>query len=226
MYIETSYPQKLGKKARLISETIPKNPNGACVNFWYHKFGEDVGALNVLKRVNGKLVAEPLWSLSGNQGNLWKQAQVSVLSAEDFEVVFEGIVGSSFKGDIAIDDIYIDKTRVCVDLPGSCSFDRSTCLWDYLPTEADFELARITPEQMKGISGVYEPLPGVDTTTNTKYGHLLWVLPGENGTSSLVSETLSRKDYDDGGCMSFWYWANGPNPGSLTVFVKYYNQTR
>ncbi len=226
MYIETSYPQRPGQKARLISDLIPKNPDGTCVNFWYHKYGEDVGVLNVLKRVNNKLAAEPLWSLSGNQGDQWKQAQVSVLSAEDFEIVFEGIVGRSYEGDIAIDDIFIDKTRVCSDQAGSCSFDRSTCLWYYLSSEADFELARITPAQMKGFKGAYEPMPGVDTTTDTKNGHLLWVMPGENGTSTLVSETLFTKDYADGGCMSFWYWANGPNPGSLTVFVKYYNQTR
>ena len=70
-----------------------------------------------------------------------------------------------------------------------------------------------------------------DTTTNTKYGHFLWLNPAyypsvaANKTSSIVSETLFTKNYMNGGCFSFMYVLNGNNPGSLNVYRKLYSIT-
>lgn len=47
-----------------------------------------------------------IWTLSGQQGSQWLEAQIPVqpiLSV--YSVYFEGIRGASFTGDIAIDDI-------------------------------------------------------------------------------------------------------------------------
>ena len=52
-----------------------------------------------------------LWSLGGNQGNSWKNAQVTIHSAKTFRVSFEAVRGDSFESDIAIDDIeFVEKT--------------------------------------------------------------------------------------------------------------------
>ena len=49
----------------------------------------------------------PVWALSGNQGNQWLRARVQPLNitSSTFHVLFLATKGSSFRGDIAIDDI-------------------------------------------------------------------------------------------------------------------------
>ena len=101
MYIEASYPQYPGQKARLISDKIAKNPGGVCLNFWYHAYGASIGTLNVYTRIRDKLSANPVWTISGNQGDLWRTSSVTVASNEDFQVYFsisnfEGILFPSF----------------------------------------------------------------------------------------------------------------------------------
>lgn len=90
---------QLGDKARLISEKINRKSNGVCLRFWYHKYGDSVGKLNVYQRVN-VVQTDILWTLSGNQGDRWRQGAVTVNANQDFEVVFEGVVGSSFDGKV------------------------------------------------------------------------------------------------------------------------------
>ena len=50
----------------------------------------------------------------GNQGNSWSEASATVpVSTGTYQIVFEGIVGNGYQGDIAIDDYSI--------VTGSCS---------------------------------------------------------------------------------------------------------
>lgn len=47
-----------------------------------------------------------LWHLSGNQGNQWSQGQAPIpVQSTSYTIIFEGIRGKSYTGDIAIDDI-------------------------------------------------------------------------------------------------------------------------
>jgi hypothetical protein len=80
-----------GDKARLISETIKRNPNGICVNFWYHAYGASIGTLNIYTRIRSQLSSNPIWVISGNQGNLWRTSSVTIHSNEDFQVIFLNI---------------------------------------------------------------------------------------------------------------------------------------
>ena len=144
MYIETSSPRSKGHKAWLVSPQY-KSTNGRCLQFWYHMYGTTIGGLNVLFLQNGTRTS-PIWSLSGNQGNLWRMAQVTLKNLVDFkvsvqfsfhnnylnhvsragvvkascllddefifdyallQVIFEGVTGTSYSGDIAIDDVEI-----------------------------------------------------------------------------------------------------------------------
>lgn len=84
MYIETSSPRSRGHKAWFVSSPF-KATNGRCLQFWYHMYGATIGALNVLLLQN-KTRSSPIWSLSGNQGNLWRMAQVTLKSPMDFKV--------------------------------------------------------------------------------------------------------------------------------------------
>ena len=51
-----------------------------------------------------------VWKRSGDQGNMWVKAEVSLTATSDpntypYRVEFEGIVGSGYRSDIAVDDI-------------------------------------------------------------------------------------------------------------------------
>ncbi|XP_057707315.1 MAM domain-containing glycosylphosphatidylinositol anchor protein 1 isoform X2 [Corythoichthys intestinalis] len=119
MYIEASKPRVQGDKARLLSPlfnvTTVRGPKGSnrvpyCVSFYYHMKGKHIGTLNVLSRVRSigtASVDSKLWTKSGHQGPNWKKAYFDMSPSGPFQIVFEGIRGSNFEGDIAIDDVSI-----------------------------------------------------------------------------------------------------------------------
>ncbi|RNA19907.1 MAM and LDL-receptor class A domain-containing 1-like [Brachionus plicatilis] len=67
-------------EAKLI--IVTKTPNGVCLNFWYHAYGE---TLNVYTRKRDQLSSQPIWSISKNQGNQWRTTSVTISENEDFE---------------------------------------------------------------------------------------------------------------------------------------------
>ena len=87
MYIEASdirgANRKVGDTARLLSPDVSA-PTG-CLKFHYHMYGTSMGSLKILLQPEGD-DAEPLWNRSGNQGNLWYEAQVSFQSAKPYKV--------------------------------------------------------------------------------------------------------------------------------------------
>ncbi|XP_041950324.1 MAM domain-containing glycosylphosphatidylinositol anchor protein 2-like isoform X2 [Alosa sapidissima] len=120
MYIETSRPRKLGDKARLVSPVFnvaPKNPYGLtnppayCFSFYYHMYGKHIGTLNAFLKQKGQSASaeSPVWTLTGNQGDRWRQAKVSVHPTASFQVAFEGVRGPGIEGDIAIDDVVLEE---------------------------------------------------------------------------------------------------------------------
>ena len=143
-----------------------------------------------------------------------------------FQIVFEGVVGSSFDGDISIDDVFIDTKSECRPT-ASCTFEDSLCLWSY-DTNA-FNMLRITPQQLKTIvTDNNQQLVPTDTTLNTAYGHFLWISPtyypnGLNKSTSIVSETIFTKNYLNGSCFTFSYFMTGTNPGTLNIYRKMYS---
>ncbi|XP_078695273.1 scavenger receptor cysteine-rich domain-containing protein DMBT1-like [Branchiostoma floridae x Branchiostoma belcheri] len=113
MYIETS-SSVAGAVARLRSPTI-SDIGWFCLQFAYHMYGTDIGELRV--RVGSSIE----WSRSNNQGNSWHLASVQVYIIYQkccVQVVFEGVRGNSFRGDIAIDDVVLN--------PGSCPTGSTT----------------------------------------------------------------------------------------------------
>ena len=72
MYIEASFPRRLGDYAVLSSPEYSFR-GLTCVTFYYHMYGTTIGNLTVT--LNGRLGI--LFSRSGNQGNAWLKAQVN-----------------------------------------------------------------------------------------------------------------------------------------------------
>lgn len=103
MYIETSSNYR-NEKAWLVSEHyLPSDsPSGIyCVSFFYHMFGDDIGALNVYTRV-GTNTPTQRWRKSGQKGDFWLTDSFSFTEQAEFVVIFEGVHGGSYTGDIVI----------------------------------------------------------------------------------------------------------------------------
>ncbi|XP_061166796.1 uncharacterized protein LOC133175702 [Saccostrea echinata] len=105
MYIETSSPRSQGDTAilstGLVSFSIAQE---RCLKFFYHMYGSTVGSLKVFYK--GTDIAKTVaFSRSGDQGNQWIQAEIDIPAVQNLKIDFEGMAGSSFTGDIAIDSI-------------------------------------------------------------------------------------------------------------------------
>ena len=78
IYVETS-GVPAGNKANLLSHIFPPTA-GRCLTFWYHMYGSGMGELKVyVKPVTGTL--RKVWFLSGDQGDTWNMAQVTLISS-------------------------------------------------------------------------------------------------------------------------------------------------
>ena len=80
MYIETSSPRVQGDYAKLNSPLLTFSGK-MCLRFFYHMYGTTIGKLSVI--ISGRTV----FSASGNQGNMWKEASISVTGISGMKVV-------------------------------------------------------------------------------------------------------------------------------------------
>ncbi|XP_020606859.1 MAM and fibronectin type III domain-containing protein 1-like [Orbicella faveolata] len=131
MYIEASYWSS-GDNAKL-QLAVPRSPSYSCLSFYYHMYGSSMGTLNVF---NGN---DKIFTKSGNQGFYWKKVS-RVLYLSDV-LTFEGIRGSSYQSDIAIDDVTVlegncpgcggvlNKSFGEVDISNSGDESESHCNW-------------------------------------------------------------------------------------------------
>lgn len=111
IYIETSNPRRPNDKAQIVSANIVTKTT-KCLTFWYHMYGSNVKALNVYLRF-ATTVGKPIWTHTGTLSNKWYQSQVDIQGNATYEIMFEGVRGTSYKGDIAVDDITVRE--------GSCA---------------------------------------------------------------------------------------------------------
>ena len=79
----------------------------ATLSFFYHMYGSDMGTLSIEAYEDGTSWS-PLWSRSGNQGNIWRDAAV-VLPASATRVRINGKTGSGFYSDMALDDVSLSQ---------------------------------------------------------------------------------------------------------------------
>ena len=104
MYIETSSPRKSGDKAYLASRVF-RSSRTCSMRFFYHMYGNHIGSLSVYTRPAVGGAMKSVWTKSNSQGDRWIRAVVPLSSSTDFQVVISGVAGTSFQGDIAIDDV-------------------------------------------------------------------------------------------------------------------------
>lgn len=100
MYIETSSPRSNGDTAILYTPPLIYSED-MVLKFKYHMYGNTIKSLKVT--VNNNQV----FSKSGNKGNQWLEAQVIISQWKGLDptIAFEAQSGSSYTGDIAIDQV-------------------------------------------------------------------------------------------------------------------------
>ncbi|XP_071503080.1 MAM and LDL-receptor class A domain-containing protein 1-like [Diadema antillarum] len=112
MYIETSSPRSDGDVARLRSPAYLANNtyDPYCLTFWYHMYGNTISTLNVMIADAMGDSTYQLYSMYGQRGDMWQRAKVNFDSYFLlFNIIMEGVCGSSYTGDIGVDDISLSS---------------------------------------------------------------------------------------------------------------------
>jgi len=112
-YLYTEASSCFNHTGRITSPTFDLSGlNSATLNFWYHMYGAAMGTLSIqVSTDGGSTWSGNVWSKSGNQGDSWIEAAVSLNDYLEDNVVirFTGATGSSYTSDIAIDDMEITE---------------------------------------------------------------------------------------------------------------------
>ncbi|KAL2085978.1 hypothetical protein ACEWY4_019298 [Coilia grayii] len=96
--------------ARIVSPEVASQGSDLCLSFWYHMVGSHIGTLHIKQRKKGAKATTDilLWTVSGHQGNRWREGRVLVPhSSKPYQVVIEAAVEQRSFGNIAVDDIKI-----------------------------------------------------------------------------------------------------------------------
>ncbi|XP_076294249.1 uncharacterized protein LOC143215740 [Lasioglossum baleicum] len=115
LYIEAS-GRLVNDTARIVSPIYKASYTEAgCFSFWYHMYGATIGTLNIyFKPEKEDNTPQLMFSKAGNQGNYWLNGIFNLPKAEKgFQIIIEGVRGSSYVSDIAIDDVAILQGDKC-----------------------------------------------------------------------------------------------------------------
>ncbi|CAM4619609.1 unnamed protein product [Caretta caretta] len=137
-----------------------------CFRFWYHMYGV---ARTMALRVYVAEDAAPrlVWSETGNKGDRWNLAEVTVYSGGNMQILLEGQRGEDFRSDVAVDDV---------------SLINGYCPGDVSPTTVSTTSTTSTPSV-----GTTTPPPSpssVDTSTTSSPTTVGTSPPGESPTTA------------------------------------------
>ena len=202
-------------------------------------WGEGTGSLNVYTNISNR--ATLLWSQSGNKGNQWLNAQVSVKSAATFRLVIEAIRGRDHRSDIAIDDLDFVE-RPCKIFPYDaspfddlktttmqptrtlrpisqfdCNFETDMCIWS--PTaESSFNWTRAQGVKGSQLVGPIE----FDNTLGTSNGWYLFAnLANKKFTDMAIIES---RQISGAKCMEFYYYLFANSKFVFNVYIEIFGQ--
>nr|XP_057907663.1 MAM and LDL-receptor class A domain-containing protein 1-like [Doryrhamphus excisus] len=216
-YLPSSNLDTDGQTAAMLSPFYkPNERNGGCVQIWYHMYGRGMGTFNIYQHSQDG-IRQLVFSQSGDQRRLWRLAQASLLpSRQPYRLIVEGVkAGPTREGDMAFDDVHL----LDMNCPprGTCDFEINMCSWTNVQGSVDQD------DWLRGNGASTNPItgPSVDHTTNTPYGHYLYVdssvgqLPD---AAFLIGDVLQPTTR--GHCLVFWYYMFGSHIGTLRVYVN------
>ncbi|XP_053243460.1 MAM and LDL-receptor class A domain-containing protein 1-like [Podarcis raffonei] len=133
-----------------------------CLSFWYHMYGAaQAMALRVYVVFKG---ASPrlIWTRTGNKGNQWHRAEVSVSPREEMQIVLEGRRGEDFRSDVAVDDISMEEGYCPGHTPAT-----STPATTSRPATLIPETSAATSHRSSSASTTIRPAPPTTQTLST-----------------------------------------------------------
>ena len=237
MYIETSGAnRKVGEKAWLVSENQAPG-SAACLLFWYNMNGAGIGSLNVYTQQGSTAPMVQKWSLSGDQGNVWRFAQVNIANPVQYTVIFEGVRGGNYSGDIAIDDVSLISGRSCIGLSSSvstvspasgvvtqptypistlyCDFENGLARWTQDTTD-QFDWTVASGSTLSRATG-----PSSDHTLQSTSGHYAYIeVTGQSANSTARLISTSTNIGSAGLCFKFWYNMYGAHVNRLNIYSR------
>lgn len=86
--------------------------SGAKLEFGYHMYGSNTGSLEVMVSTNDGATYTSVWNKSGEIGNVWNTASVDLTAyaGSVIRLQFKGKTGSSWRSDLAIDNVRISSS--------------------------------------------------------------------------------------------------------------------
>lgn len=100
LFLPSSSRTAANQNAQLLSPHLPPT-KGTCLRFWvYNRFSSE-SSLKVWRRSEGLL--HELLVVDDQGQDLWRRYDVNITSTEEYQIVFDGITGTS--GVVALDDI-------------------------------------------------------------------------------------------------------------------------
>lgn len=113
IFMESSSPNYSNKRAIITGPCLNfAGAPTASVSFKYHNYGASaMGSLDFQVSTNGSNWST-VWTVSGNQGNSWKTATLNLNSyaGQTIYIRFNGITGTTWQGDMAIDNFVVTTT--------------------------------------------------------------------------------------------------------------------
>ncbi|XP_078360420.1 MAM and LDL-receptor class A domain-containing protein 1-like isoform X2 [Oculina patagonica] len=206
-YIETSSPRVQGDNAKLVKNGLSFSTK-KCLSFYYHMYGNTMGTLNVY------VGQKKIFTKSGNQGNQWTLAKVDITEPGASELIFEGIAGSSYTGDAAIDNIVLKE---CGGGGGGgcdygCNFDKSLC--GFVQDKNDvFDWTRL-----KGSTPSWQTGPSADHTTGN--GYYMYIETSSHYYGANAKLNSPKLQFSGNMCLKFYYHMYGAGMGTLNVFIN------
>ncbi|MFV9551543.1 T9SS type A sorting domain-containing protein [Algibacter sp. PT7-4] len=113
MYAEASGAQQ-GDVATFTSPCINVNYQNSELEFSYHMFGKNIGELHVDIKTDSGFINDVIEPLYGNQQNnqndnfITTTVNLSSYTNQTIQIRFRAVRGSSWKGDIAIDNVFLN----------------------------------------------------------------------------------------------------------------------
>lgn len=218
IYLEASL-QKSGEKAKLLSGYMTGTQ---CVQFKYHMLGSGIGTLRVYQIKRKDSTPRVVWYRVGDQGEDWKNAQFN-LFGRFYRVFIEGVRGSTFEGDIAVDSITFTPGRCVVRVSeeeiqadshlalGVCSFDSGFCQWRNEGNEDQFDWSITEGETPSKGTGPQTGFGG-----SGKYAFIESSSPRRAGDKAMLTIYGSGEDR----CLLFAYHMSGKDIDSLSVYKQ------
>jgi len=144
MYVEASgsgsgYPDK---NAVLNSPCFDlSGVSSATFEFGYHMNGNAIGVLSVQARTDNEGTWSTLFSISGSQGDSWNIETINLSSyvgESSVQLRFSTTTGSSWQGDIAIDEVVLSSANDPGPPTGGCTDVELRLTFDDYPEETSF----------------------------------------------------------------------------------------